>query len=91
MRADYLSTSSAPSPNISYFGFGSTSASCIGVAYVLLADRFNVYLSAPRPLSAELHAFADELRRAVPELRSCWQTVPSDVSASTGLQPSTAC
>ncbi|HZG98289.1 MAG TPA: choline/carnitine O-acyltransferase [Nocardioidaceae bacterium] len=70
MRADYLSTSSAPSPNISYFGFGSTSASCIGVAYVLLADRFNVYLSAPRQLTAELHAFADELRRAVLELQA---------------------
>lgn len=69
MRADYLSTSSAPSPNISHFGFGSTSARCIGVAYVLLADRFNVYLSARRQLRSELHAFADELRRAVDELQ----------------------
>jgi carnitine O-acetyltransferase len=69
MRTDYLSTSSAPSPNISHFGFGSTSPSCIGVAYVLLADRFNLYLSAPRQLDEELGGFADELRRAVAELQ----------------------
>jgi carnitine O-acetyltransferase len=68
MRTDYLSTSSAPSPHISHFGFGSTSASCIGVAYVLLADRFNLYLSASRRLSDELPAFTDALRAAVHEL-----------------------
>ncbi|XRQ04381.1 choline/carnitine O-acyltransferase [Actinomadura welshii] len=69
MRDDYLSTSSAPSVNIRYFGFGSTSEQCIGVAYVLLPDRFNVYLSTPRPVADAMHAFADRLREAVHELR----------------------
>lgn len=68
MRDDYLSTSSAPSPNIEYFGFGSTSGKCIGIAYVLLADRLNVYLSTPRPVAAGMHAFADRLREALGEL-----------------------
>jgi carnitine O-acetyltransferase len=70
MRADYLSTSSAPSPNIQYFGFGSTTPLCIGIAYVLLPDRLNLYLSARRQLTSELHAFADGLCRAVPELQT---------------------
>ncbi|MFA1540832.1 choline/carnitine O-acyltransferase [Actinomadura monticuli] len=69
MRDDYLSTSSAPSVNIRYFGFGSTSEQCIGVAYVLLPDRFNAYLSTPRPVADAMHAFADRLREAVRELR----------------------
>ncbi|MBE1530903.1 choline/carnitine O-acyltransferase [Actinomadura algeriensis] len=68
MRDDYLSTSSAPSTNIRYFGFGSTSEQCIGVAYVLLPDRFNLYLSTPRPVADAMHAFADRLREAVREL-----------------------
>lgn len=71
MRDDYLSTSSAPSVNIRYFGFGSTSEQCIGVAYVLLPDRFNVYLSTPRPVAAAMEVFAEKLREAVAELRSC--------------------
>ncbi|MBB5933373.1 choline/carnitine O-acyltransferase [Streptomyces zagrosensis] len=69
MRDDYLSTSSAPSAHIQHFGFGSTSSRCIGVAYVLLPDRFNVYLSTPRPVAAEMHTFATRLREAVGELR----------------------
>lgn len=69
MRDDYLSTSSAPSENIQYFGFGSTSSRCIGVAYVLLPDRFNLYLSTPRTVADQMHAFADHLTEAVAELR----------------------
>ncbi len=69
MRDDYLSTSSAPSVNIRYFGFGSTSDQCIGVAYVLLPDRFNAYLSTPRGVAGAMHVFADRLREAVHELR----------------------
>ncbi|QFG24430.1 choline/carnitine O-acyltransferase [Actinomadura sp. WMMB 499] len=69
MRDDYLSTSSAPSTNIRYFGFGSTSEQCIGVAYVLLPDRFNVYLSTPRAVAGAMADFADRLREAVTELR----------------------
>ncbi|WP_338676272.1 choline/carnitine O-acyltransferase [Streptomyces sp. SCSIO 30461] len=69
MRDDYLSTSSAPSHNIQFFGFGSTSSRCIGVAYVLLPERFNLYLSTPQPVADQMHAFADRLRDAVAELR----------------------
>ena len=69
MRDDYLSTSSAPSVNIQYFGFGSTSPQCIGIAYVLLPDRWNIYLSTPKHVSAEMYRFADELATAVSELQ----------------------
>ncbi len=69
MRDDYLSTSSAPSVNIQYFGFGSTSPQCIGIAYVLLPDRWNIYLSTPKHVSAEMSRFADELAKAVSELQ----------------------
>jgi carnitine O-acetyltransferase len=69
MRDDYLSTSSAPSVNIRSFGFGSTSSTCIGVGYVLLPDRFNLYLSTPRAVADQMRVFADRLREAVYELR----------------------
>jgi carnitine O-acetyltransferase len=69
MRDDYLSTSSAPSANIQYFGFGSTSSRCIGVAYVLLPERFHVYLSTPLAVADQMRTFADRLREAVGELR----------------------
>ncbi|MFI6042842.1 choline/carnitine O-acyltransferase [Nocardia sp. NPDC051321] len=68
MRDDYLSTSSAPSVNIRYFGFGSTSPRCIGVAYVLLPDRWNLYLATPTTVADQMHAFADHLRTAVADL-----------------------
>jgi carnitine O-acetyltransferase len=67
-RDDYLSTSSAPSANIEYFGFGSTASQCIGVAYVLLPERFTVYLSAPGAVGEQMRRFAAELRVAVAEL-----------------------
>ncbi|NMO89736.1 choline/carnitine O-acyltransferase [Actinomycetospora sp. TBRC 11914] len=68
MRDDYLSTSSAPSVNVRLFGFGSTSTHCIGVAYVLLPDRWIVHLSTPAEVGEEMERFASELRRAVDEL-----------------------
>ena len=68
MRDDYLSTSSAPSRNILYFGFGSTSSHCIGIGYVLLPDRFNIYLSTPRAVEEQMHVFSDALRVAVRDL-----------------------
>jgi carnitine O-acetyltransferase len=74
MRDDYLSTSSAPSTNIQYFGFGSTSSQCIGVAYVLLPDRFNLYLSTPLPVADEMFVFADKLRKALRELQDLLST-----------------
>ena len=69
MRDDFLSTSSAPSANIQYFGFGSTSPQCIGVAYVLLPDSLNIYLSTPRHVAEQMHTFAKELTTAMRELR----------------------
>ncbi|WP_256789266.1 choline/carnitine O-acyltransferase [Frankia sp. AvcI1] len=68
-RDDFLSTSSAPSVNVEFFGFGSTSSQCIGVAYVLLPDRFNLYLSTPRAVAGGLYAFAEQLALALRELQ----------------------
>ncbi|MGH1351243.1 MAG: choline/carnitine O-acyltransferase [Methyloligellaceae bacterium] len=62
VRHDYLSTSSAPSNNIVYFGFGSTSSECIGIGYVLDADELRFYLSIPRQHEAELPVFAENLK-----------------------------
>jgi carnitine O-acetyltransferase len=68
MRDDYLSTSAAPSVNIQYFGFGATSEHCIGVAYVLLPQRFNVHLSTPRSVGGQMTAFAGRLGEAIAEM-----------------------
>ncbi|MFE1291015.1 choline/carnitine O-acyltransferase [Streptomyces sp. NPDC058751] len=78
MRDDYLSTSSAPSVNIQHFGFGSTSSQCIGVAYVLLPERFNLYLSTPSAVAAHMRTFADRLREAVDELRELLAPEPPE-------------
>jgi carnitine O-acetyltransferase len=74
MRADYLSTSSAPSTTIRFFGFGSTSSQCIGVAYVLLPEEFNIYLSTPRPVAAEMVTFAEKLAEAITQLQELLAT-----------------
>ncbi|MFG1922946.1 choline/carnitine O-acyltransferase [Cryptosporangium sp. NPDC048952] len=68
MRDDYLSTSSAPSTSIDYFGFGSTSSQCIGVGYVLLPDRVAIHLSTPRAVEDGMNAFAEQLGVALREL-----------------------
>jgi carnitine O-acetyltransferase len=68
MRDDYLSTSSAPSVNVQFFGFGSTSPQCIGVAYVLLPDSLNIYLSTPKRVAGQMDRFATELTTALTEL-----------------------
>ncbi|MGQ0574601.1 MAG: choline/carnitine O-acyltransferase [Pseudonocardia sp.] len=68
LRDDYLSTSAVPSPAVQFFGFGSTSAKCIGVGYALMPTRFDLYLSTPRAVSAQMSTFAERLREAVGEL-----------------------
>jgi carnitine O-acetyltransferase len=78
MRDDHLSTSSAPSVNIRYFGFGATSTQCIGIAYVLLPDRLNVYLSTARAVADDMHTFADELATAIVQLE---ELLASEVAA----------
>ena len=68
MRDDYLSTSAVASTHVRYFGFGSTSRKCIGIGYVLLPDRFDLYLSTPRAVSEQMSVFAERLLEAVREL-----------------------
>lgn len=68
MRDDFMSTSSAPSVNVRLFGFGSTSTQCIGVAYVLLPDRWIVHLSTSAEVGEQMTRFAAELRTAVDEI-----------------------
>jgi carnitine O-acetyltransferase len=74
MRDDYLSTSAAPSVNIQYFGFGATSEHCIGVAYVLLPQRFNVHLSTPRSVGGQMTAFEGRLGEAIAEMSDLFDT-----------------
>lgn len=68
MRDDYLSTSSAPSVHVQYFGYGPTGEKCIGVPYVFLPDRLNLYLSTPRPNADQMQTFAKDLTEAVADL-----------------------
>lgn len=70
MRDDFLSTSAVPSPHIRYWGFGSTSPTCIGVGYAMLPDRFDLYLSTPRTASEQMDVFAGELPGVVAELEA---------------------
>jgi carnitine O-acetyltransferase len=67
-RDDYLSTSAVPSPHVRYWGFGSTSLTCIGVGYALLPEAFTVYLSTPLSVREQQTAFAAELPTVVHEL-----------------------
>ncbi|MDQ2709564.1 MAG: choline/carnitine O-acyltransferase [Actinomycetota bacterium] len=68
MRDDYLSTSAVPSPNVRFFGFGSTSAKCIGIGYAMMPTRFDLYLSTPRAVSEQMFDFARKLKDTVREL-----------------------
>lgn len=70
MRDDYLSTSSAPSENITVFGFGATSAQCIGIAYLPRKDAIYAYLSTPTPVADEMHQFIDKLRSSLVQLEA---------------------
>lgn len=70
MRDDYLSTSSAPSDNITVFGFGATSAQCIGIAYLPRKDAIYAYLSTPTSVADEMHQFIDNLRSSLLQLEA---------------------
>lgn len=74
MRDAYMSTSSALSENIQYFGFGPTGTNNIGVPYVMLPERLNIYLSALRPAAGTMHTFAARLKEAVCELQKLLAT-----------------
>jgi carnitine O-acetyltransferase len=81
MRDDYLSTSSCPSANVQYFGFGATSTHCIGVAYVLLPERFNVYLSTPAAVEKAMTGFASGLGAALSEMAALLEAAPQPTEA----------
>lgn len=68
MRDDYLSTSSAPSKNISLFGFGATSEKCIGIGYVVWPESISAYLSTPRSVEPAMHEFSRQLQHALLDL-----------------------
>lgn len=68
MRDDCLSTSAVPSAHVQFFGFGSTSGTCIGIGYALLADRFDLYMSTPRAVREHMAVFAETLPSVVHEL-----------------------
>lgn len=68
MRDDFLSTSSAPSINAVYFGFGSTAPQCIGVGYVLRPDAIHAYLCTPVSQIAQRDAFAKNLSDVLHEM-----------------------
>jgi carnitine O-acetyltransferase len=70
MRDEYLSTSSTPSTQVQFGGFGPTSSQCIGIGYMLLPERFNLHLSTPRPVADEMHRFAAELCEAIGEMQT---------------------
>ena len=70
MRDDYLSTSSAPSENITVFGFGATSAHCIGIAYLPRKDAIYAYLSTPTSVTNGMHQFIDKLRSSLIQLEA---------------------
>lgn len=70
MRDDYISTSSAPSDNVTLFGFGATSEQCIGVAYLPRADAIYAYLSTPTPVVEQMYNFSTNLSTVLSELAS---------------------
>lgn len=69
-RNDVLSTSSAPSKHVQYFGFGSTSPQCIGVGYVMRDEAINAFLCTPASQVAERDLFAFQLHAALRELEA---------------------
>ena len=68
LRSDYLSTSSSPSINANYFGFGATSPQCIGVGYSIAPDEIKIYFSTHSSVAAEMHKFSEELTKAFLEM-----------------------
>lgn len=73
MRQDSLSTSSAPSPNILYFGFGSTGPGCIGVGYLVRGDVINCYLSTAQGEEEAMERFILNFDKALKELSQLLQ------------------
>lgn len=68
MRSDHLSTSSVPCRPVRLWGFGSTGPDCIGIGYILLPERIDLHLHAPRSLAEVQERFVQELAGAFEEL-----------------------
>ncbi|MEU3306280.1 choline/carnitine O-acyltransferase [Nocardiopsis sp. NPDC006832] len=68
MRSDHLSTSSVPCRSVNLWGFGSTGPDCIGIGYILLPERIDLHLHAPRSLAEVQERFVQELGGAFEEL-----------------------
>lgn len=73
MRSDSLSTSSAPSPTIKYFGFGSTGPGCIGIGYLVRRDQMNSYLSTASGEEDAVSRFITNWQNALNELSALLQ------------------
>lgn len=68
MRSDHLSTSSVPCRPVRLWGFGSTGPDCIGIGYILLPERIDLHLHAPRSLAEVQERFVQELAGALEDL-----------------------
>lgn len=77
MRSDALSTSSAPSPSIINFGFGSTGPGCIGVGYLVGADSINSYLSTAQGEDEALESFMTHWAAALSDLAELLEQDPA--------------
>ena len=74
LRSDSLSTSSAPSPTILYFGFGSTGPGCIGIGYLVRKDVINCYMSTAQGEEEALEQFIVNYDKVLRELSDLLQT-----------------
>ncbi len=68
IRTDFLSTSSAPSQNVTFFGFGATSSECIGIGYILGRNHISAYLSTAKNYSEHLPEFSKHLTNSLNQL-----------------------
>lgn len=77
MRQDALSTSSAPSPSIIQFGFGSTGPGCIGVGYLVGREEIRAHLSTARDEQQALEGFMLNWQAALRELADLLEHDPA--------------
>ncbi|BDT95081.1 carnitine O-acetyltransferase [Nocardia sputorum] len=74
LRDDYLSTSAVSSVHVRYFGFGPTTDRCIGIGYIVKPGGFDMFLSAPRIIEADMRLFAQAMSVVIPELCELLET-----------------
>lgn len=74
LRSDSLSTSSAPSPSILYFGFGSTGPGCIGIGYLIRKDVINCYMSTAQGEGEVMEKYIVNFEKALRDLSDLLQS-----------------